>query len=65
MDHVVQKSRDVIVSRFALGRTPAVAPDTVSDSSKMLPGTNILEFRTLKKTARFGAKVRTGCRTCK
>ncbi|KAF2015179.1 hypothetical protein BU24DRAFT_229247 [Aaosphaeria arxii CBS 175.79] len=32
---------------------------------QMQTHTGILEFPTLKKTRRFGAKVKTGCRTCK
>ncbi|KAF2676600.1 hypothetical protein K458DRAFT_321604 [Lentithecium fluviatile CBS 122367] len=29
------------------------------------PGVTVIEFRTLKKTRRYGAKVKTGCITCK
>ncbi|KAF2714061.1 hypothetical protein K504DRAFT_479595 [Pleomassaria siparia CBS 279.74] len=32
---------------------------------KLKPGVFVLEFRSLKKTRRYGAKVKTGCRTCK
>ncbi|KAF2123380.1 hypothetical protein P153DRAFT_435973 [Dothidotthia symphoricarpi CBS 119687] len=31
----------------------------------MIPNTSVIEFPSLKRTQRYGAKVKTGCRTCK